>query len=95
MSTTTRSGRPVVATPVAVAARALAAAVVAVAVTFALDHSAPDRFGLAALGGFLVLQALVLAICVTGLAWSRVGRVLVLVRAAVSLVGAVVALSGL
>jgi hypothetical protein len=95
VSTTTRSGRPAVATPVAVAARAVAAAVVAVAVTFALDHRAPDRFGLAALGGYLVLQAVVLAIGVTGLAWSRVGRILVLVRAAVSLVGAVVALTGL
>ncbi|MBW4041263.1 MAG: hypothetical protein HIU86_03930 [Acidobacteria bacterium] len=95
MSTTTRSGRPAVATPVAVAARAVAAAVVAAAVTFALDHSAPDRFGLAALGGYLALQAVVLVVCVTGLAWSRVGRVLVLARAAVSLVGAVLALTGL
>jgi hypothetical protein len=92
---TTRSGRSAIATPVAVAARAAAAAAVAVAVTFALDHSAPARFGLAALGGYLVLQAVVLAVCVTGLAWSRAGRAMVLVRAAVSLVGAVVALSGL
>ena len=95
MTTTTRSGRPAVATPIAVAARAAAAAVVAVAVTFALDHSAPARFGLAALGGYLLLQAIVLAVCVTGLAWSRPGRILVLVRAGVSLIGAVVALSGL
>lgn len=95
MSTTTTPGRPVVATPLAVAARAVAAAVVAVAVTFALDHSAPARFGLAALGGYLVLQAIVLAACVTGLAWTRTGRVLVLLRAVVSAVGAVVALTGL
>ena len=61
MSTTTRSGRPAVATPVAVAARAAAAAVLAVVVTFALDHRDPAGFGLAALGGYLVLQAVVLA----------------------------------
>jgi hypothetical protein len=95
VSTSTASGRPAVATPVAVAARAAAAAVVAIAVTFTLDHRHPASFGLAALGGYLLLQAVVLAVCVTGLAWSRGGRVMVLVRAAVSLVGGVVALTGL
>jgi hypothetical protein len=95
VSTTTGSGRPAVATPVAVAVRAAAAAVLAIVVTFALDHSDPAGFGLVALGAYLVLQAIVLAVCVTGLAWSRAGRALVLVRAAVSLVGAVIALSGL
>lgn len=95
MSTTARSGRPTVATPVAVAVRAGAAAVLAAVVTFGLDHSDPAGFGLVALGGYLVLQAIVLAVCVSGLALSRNGRLLVLVRAAVSLVGAVIALTGL
>lgn len=95
MSTTIGSGRPAVATPVAVAVRAAAAAVVAAAVTFGLNHSDPAGFGLIALGGYLVLQAIVLAVCVTGLAWSRAGRALVLVRAAVSLIGGVIALVGL
>ncbi|GAA2750878.1 hypothetical protein [Amnibacterium kyonggiense] len=93
--TTTRPGRPAVATPVAVAARAAAAAVLALVVTFALDHGDPAGFGLAALGGYLLLQAVVLAVCTTGLAWTRAGRILVLVRAAVSLVGGVIALAGL
>jgi hypothetical protein len=95
VSTTTSSGSPAVATPVAVAVRAAAAAVLAAVVTFALDHSDPAGFGIAALGGYLVLQAIVLAVCVTGLAWSRLGRALVLVRAAVSLVGAGIALVNL
>lgn len=94
-STTSATGprRPAVATPVAVAVRAAAAAVVAIAVTFALDHRHPAHFGLAALGGYLLLQAVVLAACVTGLAWSRAGRAMVLVRAAVSLAGGVLALT--
>ena len=95
MSTSTTPGRPAVATPVAVAVRAAAAAVVAAAVTFALDHRHPDTFGLAALGGYLILQAIVLAVCVTGLAWTRPGRALVLVRALVSLAGGVIALVGI
>ncbi|MGN6445026.1 hypothetical protein [Amnibacterium sp.] len=95
MSTTTRPHRSAVTTPIAVAARAVVAAVPAVAVTFGLDHSAPGRFGLGVLGGFLLLQGVVLAVCVTGLAWSRAGRAMVLARAAVSLVGGVVALTGI
>jgi hypothetical protein len=79
VSTAIGSGRPAVGAPV----------------TFGLDHSDPAGFGLIALGGYLILQAIVLAVCTTGLAWSRVGRVLVLVRAAVSLVGGVIALVGL
>jgi hypothetical protein len=79
---------------VAVAARAVAAAALAAAVTFGLDHSAPARFGLVALGAYLVLQAVVLVVCRPGLAWSRTGRGLVLVRAAVSLVAGVIALGG-
>ena len=94
MSTTSRPARSGVSTPIAVAARAVAAALVAVAVTFALDHADPARFGLLALGGYLLLQAVVLAACTPGLAWSRTGRVLVLARAAVSLVGGVLALTG-
>jgi hypothetical protein len=79
---------------VAVAARAVVAAVLALVVTFALDHSAPARFGLLVLGGYLILQAVVLAVCSPGLAWTRAGRGLVLLRAAVSLVGGVLALAG-
>jgi uncharacterized membrane protein HdeD (DUF308 family) len=94
VSTTIEPGRSAVSTPTAVAARAVAAAVLALVVTFALDHSAPARFGLLVLGAYLILQAVVLAVCSRGLAWSRVGRVLVLVRAAVSVVGGVVALVG-
>jgi len=95
MSTTSRTGGPVISTPVAVAARAVAAAALAVVVTFGLDHSAPARFGLVVLGGYLVLQAVVLAVCAPALAWSRGGRGLVLLRAAVSLVAGVVALTGI
>lgn len=94
-TSTTGSGRPAIATPVAVAVRAAAAAAAAIAVTFALDHGHPARFGLAVLGGYLLLQAVVLAVCVRGLAWSRAGRVLVLARAAVSLAGGIIALTGL
>jgi hypothetical protein len=94
VSTTTRTGRFAVSTPLAVAARAVAAALLAAVVTFGLDHSAPARFGLAVLGGYLLLQAVVLAGCTTGLAWSRTGRLLVLLRAAISLVGGVLALTG-
>jgi hypothetical protein len=94
VSTTSRAGLPVVPTAVAVAARAVAAAALAVPVTFALDHDAPARFGLLVLGSFLVLQAIVLAACSSGLAWTRAGRGLVLLRAAISLVGGVIALTG-
>jgi hypothetical protein len=94
VTTTTGPARPRVSTPLAVALRAIAAAVLAIVVTFALDHSAPARFGLLVLGGYLLVQAVVLAVCAPGLAWSRTGRLLVLVRAAVSLVGGVLALSG-
>ncbi|MGT2425711.1 hypothetical protein [Amnibacterium kyonggiense] len=93
--TTTRPGRPAVATPLAVAARAVAAAVLALVVTFALDHRHPAAFGLVALGGYLLLQAVVLTVVAPGLARTRGGRALVLVRAAVSLVGGVIALVGL
>jgi hypothetical protein len=94
VSTTSRTGRPAVSTPLAVAVRAVAAALLAIAVTFGLDHSAPARFGLVVLGAYLLLQAVVLAVCVSGLAWSRAGRGLVLLRALVSLVGGVLALTG-
>lgn len=94
MSTTSRNARFTVATPPAVAARAVAAALLAIAVTFGLDHSAPARFGLLVLGAYLLLQAVVLAGGSTGLAWSRVGRGLVLLRALVSLVGGVLAFTG-
>jgi hypothetical protein len=91
-TTTARAGagRSVVA---GVAARAVAAALVAVVVTFTLDHGAPARFGLLVLGGYLLLQAAVLSVGTTVLARTRTGRVLVVVRAAVSLVGAIVALT--
>ncbi|RIX30100.1 hypothetical protein [Amnibacterium setariae] len=92
--TTIRGDRPRPAIPTAVAARAVAAAVLAAVVTFALDHGAPAAFGLIVLGGYLVLQAVVLAACSPGLARTRAGRGLVLVRALVSLAGGVVALAG-
>jgi hypothetical protein len=94
VSTTSSPTRFTVSTPLAVAVRAVAAAVLALVVTFALDHSAPARFGLVVLGAYLLLQAIVLAVCNSGLALSRAGRALVLVRAAVSLVGGVLALTG-
>ncbi|GAA4747966.1 hypothetical protein GCM10025783_20140 [Amnibacterium soli] len=94
MSTTTRPARFPVSTPLAVAVRAIVAAGLAIVVTFALDHGDPARFGLLVLGGYLIVQAVVLAVCAPGLAWSRVGRALVLVRALVSLVGGVIALTG-
>ena len=95
MSTTSRTSPLAVGTALAVAVRAVAAAALAAVVTFALDHSAPARFGLIVLGGYLLLQAVVLALCSSGLAWTRAGRGLVLLRAAVSLVGGVVALTGI
>lgn len=94
MSTTSRSARFQVSTPLAVAVRAVAAAALAIVVTFGLDHSSPARFGLLVLGAYLLVQAVVLALCTPGLAWSRIGRGLVLLRALVSLVGGIVALSG-
>lgn len=93
MSTTTR-GRSIVSTPLAVAMRAVAAAVLALVVTFALDHSAPARFGLLALGGYLLLQSVVLIVGAGGLSWTRTGRSLVAARAGISLVGGVLALTG-
>lgn len=94
MSTTTRPARFPVSTPLAVAVRAIVAAGLAIVVTFALDHRDPAHFGLLVLGGYLIVQAVVLALCARGLAWSRAGRTLVVLRALVSLVGGVVALSG-
>lgn len=94
MSTTSRPARPAVSTPAAVAVRAIAAAALAIAVTFGLDHGSPARFGLVVLGAYLVVQAVVLAAGNAGLALSRAGRALVLLRAAVSLVGGVLALTG-
>lgn len=80
----------------AVAARAVLAALLGAAVIFSLDHlDTTLRYGLAVLGVYLVLQAGVLAVFTTRLAISRVGRGLVLARAAVSLVGGVVALASL
>lgn len=91
-TTTARSGaRPSVVA--GVAARAVAAAGLAAAVTFGLDHSAPARFGIVVLGVYLLVQAGVLAVGTRALARSRTGRLLVVLRAAVSLVGGVVALS--
>jgi hypothetical protein len=91
-TTTARTGAD--RTPVlGVAARAVAAALLAAVVTFALDHSAPARFGLAVLGAYLVLQAVVLGACTPLLARSRTGRLLVVVRAVVSLAGGAVALA--
>jgi hypothetical protein len=92
-TTTARAGADR-STVVGVAARAIAAAVLALAVTFGLDHSAPARFGLVALGGYLVLQAVVLAVGTRALARSRRGRLLVALRAVVSLGGGAIALAG-
>lgn len=77
----------------AVAARAVTCAALAIAVTFASSvqrHSEP--FGTLVLGGFLTVQAVVLAVSTTALALSRPGRSIVLARAAVSAVGGVVAI---
>lgn len=91
MTTTTRlAGHGTIG---AVAARAVICAALAVAVTFASTpqrHSEP--FGTIVLGGFLIVQAVVLAVSTNALALSRLGRSMVLARAAVSGVGGAVAI---
>lgn len=89
---TTTIGRTARRTPVAApASRAVLAAALAVAVTFWRFHT--PAFGLLVLGLFLVAQGLLLAAWSVRLARTRTGLVLLLARAAVSLVGGVVALA--
>lgn len=100
MSTSTSRIERRSGTVLAVAARAILCALLAIVLTFSQDGgvavSSKDRdpaFGLLVLGAFLVLQAVVLAVFSGSLSISRTGRLLVLVRAGVSLVGGVVALA--
>ncbi len=74
----------------AVGARALIAAALTVVAIFSPDRS--PAFGLLVLGCYLVVQAVVLVAGATGLALSRAGRGLVVLRGLVSLGGGVVAL---
>ncbi len=97
---TTTTGRTMRGTPVAApASRAALAAALAAVVAFSPQHTAQfglettARFGLLALGVYLVLQGLLLGAWSRRLARTRLGLVLLLARAAVSLVGGVVALS--
>jgi hypothetical protein len=94
VTTTTSSPGTGLSTTVGVAARAVIAAALAAVVTFGLDHSAPARFGLVVLGGYLLVQAVVLGAGTPVLARTALGRVLVAARALVSLVGGVLALVG-
>jgi hypothetical protein len=93
VTTTTSTAGPGLSTTVGVAARAVAAAALAAVVTFGLDHSAPARYGLAVLGGYLLVQAVVLGAGTPVLARTRAGRALVVARAVVSLAGGVIALA--
>ena len=97
---TTTTGRSVRGTPVAApASRAVLAAVLAAVVTFFPQHTAQfglattARFGLLVLGGYLVLQGLLLGAWSRRLARTRTGLVLLLARAGVSLVGGALALA--
>lgn len=97
---TTTTGRTMRGTPVAApASRAVLAAALAAVVAFSPQHTAQfglettARFGLLALGGYLVLQGLLLGAWSRRLARTRTGLVLLLARAAVSLIGGVVALA--
>lgn len=99
---TTTVGRAVRSTPLAApTARALAAAALAAVITFSPQHTAQFgldatvRFGLAVLGAYLLVQAVLLAVWAPRLGRTRVGLVLLLARAAVSLAGGVVALTQL
>ncbi len=66
------------------AARAIAAAVLAIVVTFSADHT--PAFGLVVLGGFAVVQGLIVGAGFRATAATPTGRGLVLARAAVLLV---------
>lgn len=72
------------------AARAVAAAALAIVVTFSADHT--PAFGLVVLGSFLVVQGLIVAAGVGATAFTGAGRGLVLARAAVLVVSGVLAL---
>ena len=93
---TTTTSRPRAGGAVAItAARAALAAVLGALTTFWPQPDRTAAFGLAVLGGFLLLQSVVLAATVRVVPTDRVGRLLAVVRAVVSLVGGVVALLGL
>ncbi|WP_375387431.1 hypothetical protein [uncultured Amnibacterium sp.] len=92
MSTTTARDGFRASTVAGVAVRAVIAAALAAVVTFTPDHTA--RTGLVVLGVYLLVQAAVLGGGAAALARTRAGRGLVAARAAVSLVGGVVALTG-
>lgn len=91
MSTATSTGRRPAGLRTFIAARAVAAALLAVVVTFSADHSA--SFGLLVFGGFAVVQGIILGLAVPSSAATTAGRILVGVRATVSLVLGAAALS--
>ena len=93
MTTTTARDGAAASTVAGVAARAVIAAALAAVVTFSPDHTA--RMGLLVLGGYLLVQAVVLGVGTPVLARTRLGRVLVVARAIASLAGGLVALSAL
>lgn len=93
---TTTTGRTARRTPVAApASRAVLLAALAAVVTFNTEHRPAYRveLGIVALGVFLLAQAVLLAAWSPRLARNRLGLALLLGRAAVSLVGAVLLLS--
>lgn len=93
---TTTTGRTARRTPVAApASRAVLAAALAAVVTFSTEHRPPQRveLGIVVLGGYLLAQAVLLAAWSPRLARTRTGLVLLLARAAVSLLGGVLLLA--
>ena len=91
MSTATSTGRHPAGLRAFTAARAVAAAVLAVVVTFSADHTAP--FGLLVFGGFAVVQGVILGLAVPSSAATTSGRIQVGARAVVSVVLGATALS--
>lgn len=94
MSTTTSGVRPGAAVGSALA-RAVLAALLAVATTFWPQPARTALFGAVVLGAYLLAQAVVLAVVARRLPDDRTGRRLTAVRAALSLAGGAVALAGI
>ncbi|MFD1720519.1 hypothetical protein [Amnibacterium endophyticum] len=93
---TTTTGRTARRTPVAApASRAVILAVLAAVVTFSTEHRPAYRveLGIVALGVFLLGQAVLLAAWSPRLASTRTGLALLVARASVSLLGAVLLLA--